>query len=185
MGSACPSGAPHPWGVRFVSQPCLTVFSGCSCVYERVFISRSVLGCVTFSTNHQPVFRVPAGSELLVTAPIQRSEPRLFTRHWQLVLASITPCPALGKQPSIIPTQSCCAFCRDCHSGASVEALSPCGDQLALTHRSGGLGCGLAASLLPELGPAFGEAQGAGWTRECRAGPRRVTPEPSLHGWGN
>lgn len=40
----CPSWSPHPWGVRFVSQPCLTVFSGCSCVYARVFISRKCSG---------------------------------------------------------------------------------------------------------------------------------------------
>lgn len=36
-----------------------------------------------------------------------------------------------------------------------------------------GLGCGLAASLLPESG----EAQGAGRTHECRPGPGEVTQD--------
>lgn len=55
-----PAGPPQPWGVRFVSRPCLTASSGCSCVYNRVFISRSVLGCVTFRVSHQPVSQMPA-----------------------------------------------------------------------------------------------------------------------------
>ena len=63
--------SPRPQAVRFVSQPSLTAFSGCSCVYESMFISRSVLGCVTFSINHQPQsYQIPTGSELLTAAPV-------------------------------------------------------------------------------------------------------------------
>lgn len=72
--------------MQFVSQPCLTAFSGCSCVYGSVFISRSVLGCVTFSVNHQLVSGVPAGSEL-TTAPRRHTGLRLCSPgRWQLVL---------------------------------------------------------------------------------------------------
>lgn len=35
-----------------------------------------------------------------------------------------------------------------------------------------------AGPWLPELELEFGEAQGAGWTRECTAGPQKVTQDP-------
>lgn len=70
-GPPAPRSVPLPGAVQFVSQPRLPAFSGCSCVYESMFVSRSVLGCVTFNIDHRPQScRIPAGSELLAAAPV-------------------------------------------------------------------------------------------------------------------
>lgn len=73
----------------------------------------SVLGCVTFSVTHQPAFRVPAGSELLITAPSALGASALFYRRWQLVLCLDYPlsCPLLlANNPLLFPPRASVPF---------------------------------------------------------------------------
>lgn len=88
-GWGCRVRVPHPQAVQFVSQPSLTTFSGCSRVYESMFISRSVLGCVTFSINHQ-------SQSCRIRAP--DSHPRGH-RPGHCSLGAGSPCSALITRP--------------------------------------------------------------------------------------
>lgn len=135
----------------------------------------SVLGCVTFSVTHQPAFRVPAGSELLITAR-QLSEPRLcFTGVGSWCFASITRCPALCYWQTTLYYSHPELLCR-------LQRLSFWSLRRGTEAMRGPVGIDMqewgAGPWLPGLELEFGEAQGAGWTRECTAGPQKVTRDP-------
>nr|KAF6269076.1 hypothetical protein mMyoMyo1_011262 [Myotis myotis] len=118
--------------------------------------------------NHRPVGSPPRAGP--------RSLGFVLRGPGSLCFASITPCPLLGKQPSIIPASASCAICRDCHPQRPRlpprKAPRPRGDWLPWG-AGAGPGLGLATSLPLELELNLGRPGKL-------AGPSRATQDPSF-----
>lgn len=145
-----------------MSQSCFAAFSGCSCVYKSVFISRSVLGCVTFSMNHQPFSRILQELSSDYHRMWALGASSLFS--WVLAACALPRLPPVlpfANNSLLFPPRSSCAISRDClHPITSAspqpspppgtEAMQDCGrvglPGLEKQDRGWGLSLGLDAA---------------------------------------